>query len=555
MREGRPPHINSTGQYNVPGGKGAGLKMFRYALVGLTFVLVLQAQTVKTSSGLVAGTGSDIRVFKGIPYAAPPVGELRWQPPQPVKPWSGVRQAAAFGDACAQPVVPFWKQPATNEDCLTLNVWTPARSAAEKLPVMVWIHGGSFNVGSGSQAIYDGEALARRGVVVVTFNYRLGVFGFLAHPALTRESPRHSSGNYGLLDQIAALEWVRKNIAGFGGDRNRVTIFGESAGGGSVCLLLISPPARGLFHRAIAQSPGGMYSPTRHRSETWYGLTPLEKAGETIGTDLAEMRAQTTAEILRRVGKAAERTFDAGGGYRPCVDGWVIPDDPGELFESGRHANVPFIAGTTGDEGTLFVAMGSPLKSAAGYRDWAGTQFGTDAARLLELYPAAADGEPGPVAARVIGDSRFLHGVRSVTRAMARKNKAYLYHFTRVSGMGRALKMGAFHSAEIPYVFGNLAIPMFDNPGNPAGALAARADIYDGGDRALSEQMSAVWVRFAASGNPNGAGLPEWPAYAPDSDQHLEWAETPRAGANLRKAELDFFEQAYARRRAQRRAQ
>ncbi len=496
---------------------------------------------------------SHFRVFKGIPYAAPPVAELRWKPPQPVKPWSGVRQATEFGDACPQPYFPGWKQPKTSEDCLRLNIWTPAKSARERLPVMVWIHGGAFNIGAGSNAIYDGESLARRGAVVVTFNYRLGVFGFLAHAALTRESPRRSSGNYGLLDQIAALEWVRKNISGFGGAPNRVTVFGESAGGSSVCLLLISPLARGLFHRAIAQSAGVVYRPIRHRSETWYGRTPLEKLGESVGTDLAEMRARTTEEIVRRAGaKPLNALFDTGSEYRPIVDGWVIPDDTGELFESGRHANVPFIAGTNADEGTLFTALGSPLKSVAAYRDWANTEFGTDRTRLLELYPAAIDAELDPLAARIIADSRFLHGARSVTRAMARKNPAYLYHFTRVNGIGRALKWGAFHASEIQYVFGNLAVPLFDDPATPLAALVARPDIFDGTDRALSEQMSAAWVRFAATGNPNGAGLPVWPAYSAVTDQHLEWGDTPRAGANLRKTELDFFEQAYTRMRAHR---
>ena len=241
---------------------------------------------VKIDSGLVSGSGTSVRSYKGIPFAAPPVGDLRWKPPQPVKPWKGIRVSKSFPTNCPQ----FQLLPgAQSEDCLGLNVWTPAHSASEKLPVMVWIHGGGFVIGASSQSAYDGEPLTAQGVVVVSLNYRLGIFGFLAHPELGKESPRGVSGNYGLLDMVAGLEWVKRNIAAFGGDPNNVTIFGESAGGTAVCLLMVMPQAQGLFQKVIAESAWGMFNPISHLKESWYGRIALEKYGETLGS-LAALR-------------------------------------------------------------------------------------------------------------------------------------------------------------------------------------------------------------------------------------------------------------------------
>src|SRR5580704_13002214 len=250
---------------------------------------------VKIDSGWVAGSAGAVRSYKGIPFAAPPVGDLRWRAPQPAKPWKGIRVAKAFPAMCPQ----FQLIPGPqSEDCLGLNVWTPARSASEKLPVMVWIHGGGFVIGASSQTAYDGEPLAAQGVVGVSVNYRLGIFGFFAHPGLSKESPQGVSGNYGLLDMVAGLEWVKRNIGAFGGDPNNVTIFGESAGGTAVCLLMVVPQAQGLFQKVIAESAWGMFNPISHLKESWYGRIPLEKYGETLGP-LAALRAKSFADILK----------------------------------------------------------------------------------------------------------------------------------------------------------------------------------------------------------------------------------------------------------------
>src|SRR5215472_830951 len=254
---------------------------------------------VKIDSGLVSGSGVAVRSYKNIPFAAPPVGDLRWKAPQPVKPWKGVRIAKSYPPMCPQ--FQFIPGP-QSEDCLGLNVWTPARSANEKLPVMVWIHGGGFIIGGSSQSAYDGEPLASQGVVVVSINYRMGIFGFLAHPALSRESPQGVSGNYGMLDMVAALEWVKRNISAFGGDPANVTVFGESAGGTAVCLLMVMPQAQGLFNKVIAESAWEMYTPISHLKESWYGRISGEKFGEKLGTDLAALRSKSATEILKLAG-------------------------------------------------------------------------------------------------------------------------------------------------------------------------------------------------------------------------------------------------------------
>src|SRR5580658_1878609 len=303
---------------------------------------------VKIDTGWVSGTGVGVRVYKGIPFAASTAGPLRWKPPQPAKPWKGILVAKNFPANCPQALPLPGPQ---SEDCLGLNVWTPAHSAGAKLPVMVWIYGGGFQIGATSQSAYDGAALAAQGVVLVSINYRLGMFGFLAHPALDQESPHGASGNYGLLDMVAGLEWVKRNIGAFGGDPNNVTIFGESAGGTAVCLLMIVPQAEGLFQKVISESAAWMFGPISHITESWYGRMPMTKFGERLGTDLAALRAKSTAELLKTLpppmmrNDAAER----GEAYMPVVDGWVIPDDPARLFASGKFHHVALIAGTNAE--------------------------------------------------------------------------------------------------------------------------------------------------------------------------------------------------------------
>ena len=317
-------------------------------------------QTITLDSGVISGTMSDgVPAYLGIPFAAPPVGELRWREPQPVKQWTGVLDCSKYAPACPQPKSLFYDVGATNEDCLYLNVWSTAKSPDAGLPVMVWIHGGSYTTGAGSQSMYDGKNLARQDVVIVTINYRLGPLGFLSHPLLSKESPHGVSGNYGLLDQIAALKWVKKNIQSFGGNPNRVTVFGESAGAASICSLMISPLAEGLFQQAVSESGsfGDAYPVARENT-----VEKAEKSGleltATLGCDKAEnilaaMRQKTADDII----KAAYKNYDANGGtkYRPVTDGWVIPDNPWSLFTAGKQAKVPLLIGTNANEGTIFI--------------------------------------------------------------------------------------------------------------------------------------------------------------------------------------------------------
>jgi para-nitrobenzyl esterase len=476
--------------------------------------------TVKIESGLVAGSGTEIRVFKGIPYAAPPTRELRWKPPRPPKPWEGVRQAAEFGAACMQ----IADNPNIDEDCLTLNIWTPARDTKARLPVMVWIHGGGFILGSGAM---DGGALAQRGAVVVSFNYRLGVLGFLAHPALARESPRRSSGNYGLLDQIAALRWVQRNIKGFGGDSQNVTIFGGSAGGSSVCLLLVSPLARGLFHRAIAQSPGGIATPIPHTVKAWYGRPPLQQAGEELGADIAKLRAASSMELMKKW-NSVENTR--------AVDGWVIPDDPAALLESGRFHRVPVLAGANADEGTIFLVEGNMFPGArmfpelhrakttlVAYREYLRAMFQESADEAFALYPATSDNDTRAALARSFGDFFFHLGTRFTAEAVARRGaKAYLYYFTRLSPSARKFGLGVMHENEGPYVLGYLS-GVFPKPPPERPPMEET-------DRSLSIAMSATWVRFARTGDPNGGGLPTWPAVSRPATEYLEFGDKIQVG-------------------------
>jgi para-nitrobenzyl esterase len=491
---------------------------------------------VKTESGLVAGSGTSIRVYKGIPYAAPPVGELRWKPPQPVNAWPGVLVAKNFSPICPQS--DRYHLGAQSEDCLKLNIWTPARSAGDKLPVMVWIHGGSFQVGASSQSVYDGEALAAQGVVLVTIEYRLGIFGFFAHPELSAESPHGVSGNYGLLDMVAALRWVNRNIAAFGGDPGNVTIFGESAGGAAVFLLLTMPQAEGLFQKAISES-GGILPPIRLKDEP-DGIMPLEKQGEKLGLAISEMRKMSTAEVAKL---APWRNAGVGSGDRvawlPVIDGWALPDETLLLLRTGRFHKVPFMAGTNTDEGTLF---NPPVKDLESFREYS-KRIGVPFDAALEHYPAANDAEAHAAAAKLGGDVQFLLGTRAVLREMAKANpKTFQYYFTRVTGVGRQLGWGCFHTSEIQYVFGNLPDSYFGAEPSPLfGDMGVKADSYDEVDARLARTMSAQWVQFAKAGDPNGSGLPRWPRFNADREAYLELGDRIGTGESLRKKHIDFL--------------
>jgi para-nitrobenzyl esterase len=494
-------------------------------------VLAALKQPVRTENGLVEGvTTGPITAFKGIPYAAPPVGDLRWRAPQPATGWSGVRKAdrfsrdcfqaktGAFGPWSAEYIARDAMIGGSSEDCLYLNVWTPAAKPDEKRPVIVWIHGGGFTSGSGGVPVYDGAGLASKGVVMVTINYRLGVFGFLAHPELTKESGHNSSGNYGLLDMIAALEWVRKNIAAFGGDPANVTIAGQSAGAFAVNYLMASPLAKGVFQRAIAES-GGAFN----------GSLSLKEA-EAAGEKLTSMYGARNIEELRAV--SADSLLPKERGYRagPIVDGYVVPREVYDTFADGRQQDVPLLTGWNQDDG---VSFGEPPKADA-FRAQAKRNYGDLADLFLKAFPADTDAEAARSQHALARDQLFAWQGRTWARLQAKtgKSKTFLYYFDHTSpGTPEQTKYGAFHSSEIAFALNTLA-----EWGRP----------WTVADREIAEQMSAYWVNFAKNGDPNGPGLPRWPAHTRAHERSMRLGEKIEAIPVPNAAELDFFDQYYA---------
>jgi para-nitrobenzyl esterase len=464
----------------------------------------------------VPGASPDVMVFKGIPFAAPPVGDLRWRVPKAAAKWEGVRDAGKFGPVCMQRRA----DGPMSEDCLYLNVYTAANSARDKRPVMVWIHGGALTSGAGS--LYDGEALAKKGVLVVTINYRLGLFGFFAHPELTKESDRNASGNYGLLDQIAALEWVQKNIAAFGGDAKRVTIFGESAGSWSVNYLTASPLAHGLFQRAIGES-GAEFAPARKLAE-------MEQAGVKFGqtqgaSTLAALRAKSAEDLMKANGFATAAN----------VDGWFLPEDVYTIYSKGKQNDVPTLIGSNSDEGSMFTP---PNTTAASFRETAAKRYGSDADAFLKLYPFTSDKEAWASQAASMRDQVFGWEMRTWARMQTKtgKSKVYLYYFSRVPP-GKNRVPGAYHGSEIPYAFGNLQIAPFAATPNESEARPWQ-DI----DHKLADAMSSYWVDLATTGDPNGKNLPKWPAYRAGSDQLLSLGDEIAVKPVPNKEALDFLD-------------
>jgi para-nitrobenzyl esterase len=492
---------------------------------GLSALALCAADEVPVSveQGLLqggAGRNAAIRVFKGIPYAQPPVGDLRWKAPKAPTPWPGVKSANQFGAACMQlpypKGTPYYRDPEPlSEDCLYLNVWTGAKNARDRRPVMVWIHGGGLTRGSGAVDTYNGERLAEEGVVVVTVNYRLGVLGFYSHPELTKESDRNSSGNYGLLDQIAALEWVQKNIAKFGGDPKRVTIFGESAGARSVHALVASPLAKGLFQRAIAQSG------TSYRGAPKLAVAEQDgmKLAQTLGAaNLAALRAIPALELVAKVPQYAPPV---------AVDGWFLKDDVAVVMAKAQHNDVPVMTGFNADEGTAL----SPwmlVGSAERFRTTQKARFGSMADEFFKLYPASTEAEAKQSHNASFRDAVMGLGARMWMRQQARyaKAPAYYYYFTRVPAGPAGKLLGSFHAAEIAYVFGNLG---------PAA---------DDTDRALSRQMMQYWLNFAKTGDPNGGPLKKWPRYDPASDEAMVFGDQVEPQRAVLKDNLDFMERA-----------
>jgi len=495
----------------------------RFLLCGLVLPLTAAiTEPVRVEQGLlsgVAGASPEVRVFKGVPFAAAPVADLRWRAPKPAPKWTGVRNAAEFSAICMQRrpnAAGIGPEPRPmGEDCLYLNIFTAAKTANDKLPVMVWIHGGALTAGAGSIPPYDGEQLAKKGVVVVTINYRLGVFGFFAHPDLTKESDRHASSNYGLLDQIAALEWVQRNIAAFGGDPKCVTIFGESAGSWSTNLLAASPLARGLFHRVVGES-GGQFEPMK-------SLAQAEEAGAKFGT-LAELRAKPAEDLQASLGASF---VGAAGGYSgPVVDGWCLPEDVYSIYARGKQNDVPVLIGSNADEGTMFTPANVTLQSL---KESAQRRFGPAADAFLKLYPAQSDAEAWQAQAAGMRDQTFGWEMRTWARMQTKTghSKVFLYFFSRVPPGPAAARMGAFHSAEIAYVFHNTHRPV-----RP----------WEETDHQLSGLMSSYWVNFATTGDPNGKGLPAWPAYSPTADLLMGFGDKVEVVPVPHKPALDFLD-------------
>jgi para-nitrobenzyl esterase len=542
-------------------------KLFALALASLLAATAVAQQSknagnnlvnnqVQVASGRLAGAtaASGIHEFKGIPYAAPPVGARRWQAPQPVQPWTNVRPATQFGPRAMQ--LPLFgdmnfRSNGVSEDCLYLNVWTGAKASPETRPVLVYFYGGGFVAGDGSEPRYDGEALAKKGIVTVTINYRLGVFGFMAHPELTKESPNHASGNYGLLDQQAAIQWVKKNIAAFGGDPAHITIAGESAGSWSVSAQLAAPGSKELIKGAIAES-GSLL-----------GLQPLptlaqgEQTGVTFGTSLgastlAALRALPAQQVLEASGKQGAPRFS------PVVDGYFLPKQPTEIFAAGQQAHVPLLVGWNSQEMTYQMVLGPAAPTLDNYRTAMQKLYGDRAAEALTQYPAATDAEVEQAANNLAGDRFIAYSTWKLADAQLQTGgqPVYRYLYARprpamtpemgnataglaggvVRGTGNAAPAppakGAVHSAEIEYALGNL----------PTNKVYA----WTPDDYKVSEVMQGYFANFIKTGNPNAAGLPTWPAASQQGGQVLRLDVTTKAEPDQTRARYQFLEQTAA---------
>lgn len=510
------------------------------------------AAQVKTDAGLVQGTApssAGVRAFKGVPFAAPPVGDLRWKAPQPATPWQGVRKADSFGARCMQGRIfgDMIFRDDMSEDCLYLNVWTPAKNGRDRLPVMVWIYGGGFQAGSASEPRQDGERLAGKGVVLVNFNYRLGVFGFFSHPELTKESGRNASGNYGLMDMIAALQWVKRNIAAFGGDPANVTIFGESAGSFAVSALMASPAARGLFTRAIGES--GAFFTTGAQTLSAQSLASTEAAGARFATSLG---AESLAALRA---KPADAVLDAALhapmlGFRPNVDGYVLPKDVYTTYAQHEQAPVPLLAGWNADEVRGPVVLATPRPSAESFTGRVRKDFGGDADAVLKAYPATSDAEALESAA-ALGSDMFI-GYATwkwiEMQAALPRTPVYRYSFdrkipvapdTKINGVtATSADIGARHAGEIEYVFGTL-----DSVPNVT---------WQPEDRKLSDEMMTYWTNFARSGDPNGTRLPKWPRYdAASGRQVIHLDATITSGPDPRQPRYEALDAYTAKLRSQ----
>lgn len=495
-----------------------------FCAVSLTLLSIARAALsqeppiVAIDGGAIQGMlTSGVAVFKGIPYAAPPVGDLRWRSPQPVPAWDGTLTTTEFGPQCYQKQFPQFGLALApiSEDCLTLNVFAPAEMDA-KHPVMVWIHGGGFQLGASSLPFYESTAFAEDGVVLVTVNYRLDRFGFFAHPELAEEAGEAPTANYGIMDIMAALEWVKRNIAAFGGDAGNVTIFGVSAGGSAVNMLMVAPQADGLFHKAIVQSGGGRPGPQPPEDdeiglgyETRRDIAWAAAAG---APDLKSLRALPSDQILS--GGA-----DFADGNRPMIDGLLLPDAPHRIFGEGGQAQVPYMIGASGYEASFL-----PPQEVG--EIWA--QASAADARLATVYDGYGTGDEAMIAAQFVGDRVMVEPARMMARHEARNGRTtWLYHFSYVNAAMSGKIPAAGHAHDQSYIFGT---------------IDTRIDNTAPADRAMSDMIHAYWVNFAKTGNPNGAGLPEWPSYDAASDALLEFANDGLfVRKNFAKARLDLL--------------
>lgn len=508
----------------------------------LSWATATGAQPVNTESGPVEGVRSGrLITYKGVPYAAAPVGDLRWREPQPATPWAGVRKVDAFAPLCLQSGEPSPGAPKerVSEDCLYLNVWAPARSPAaskKPLPVMVWIYGGGWTNGSSSTPVTWGDRLAAKGVVVVSLNYRGGALGFLAHPELTRESGRGASGNYGLMDQIAALKWVQRNIAAFGGDPKRVTVFGQSAGSMSVSLLMTSPLAKGLFQQAIGQSGGVFIPPEASPAGATFVLKGAERQGEKFAAglgaaNLAVLRALPASTIL-----AAQRP----GADHFILDGYVLPREPYAVFAAGEQHPMPVLLGWNADEGSSF--LGGKTVTAATFVSGIKRDFGQLPPTLLAAYPATTDAQARASRADLERDLRFGYDTWTWARLQAKsgRGKVFAYHFAHrppYPTESRFADWGAGHGTELPYVFGH---------------LDQQPWAWTPSDRNLSDRMGTYWTNFAKNGDPNGSGVPRWPGFTAEAERVLQLRDPITVGEVANRPALAIMDVIFAASRASR---
>jgi para-nitrobenzyl esterase len=503
------------------------------------------AATVQVEGGLLEGTVENgLQVFRGIPFAAPPVNAGRWKEPQPLQAWSGTRRADHFGPACPQGQISAEGMLGENisEDCLYLNVWSPAETMDEKLPVLVWIYGGGFGGGRTSDPLFNGEPLAQKGVVYVSLAYRVGVMGFFAHPELSEENRvlhgSHASGNYGLLDLIAGLQWIKQNIAAFGGDPGKVTIWGESAGGIAVSMLAASPLAKDLFHGAISDS-GGSFGAVRTPTAPGENVPPLkiaEHGGEALA---AKLGANSLAELrLKPVGEVMTQARGIGGIGWPILDGWVIPDDQHVLYSEGAYNDTPILVGINSDEGASF----SRTDDQAEYEASTRVRFGPYADTILQAYSIEREGSVKQAARNVLREASFgWHSwVWAKLQTGQNGSNAYVYYFDQrppyPADSRYADVAGVPHGQELPYVFKRLdLVPL----------------AWTDSDRRISEAMATYWTNFAKTGDPNGDGLPHWPAFTPANQQRMVFKGTPVAQPYDNIGQLEAMDEYFAWRRSE----